>query len=234
MGYCWGVEVSLEYCVPIKLAEGVSFWYMLKRLAEYEPGYAKRAHDAAVTDEPLAKALQKRASQSIIVLRDSPEYREDEVNKKVENPSPLEKRFHYNPRLKRYAGAWFDGMNFCRIGDANWDELLEEAFNLAASKILGEGHGITLAFHHGSGYNGAEPPAKECGLFLTSGGFMSGGYMDFGCRGAVNGVPWGVQAMKVPAAPAGVAQKMERLMKAFGLEGEGDPDWRVVTVADMA
>merc|ERR1711970_315685 len=206
---------------------------MLKRLAEYEPGYAKRAPDAAVTR--LAKALKKRASQSIIVLRDSPEYREDEVNKKVKNPTPIEKRFHYNPRLKRYAGAWFDGMNFCRIGDANWEELLEEAFEFAASKILGEGHGITLVFHHGTGsYHGTEPPAKERALFMTTGGLMSYGGMDFGCRGGISGVPWGVQAMKVPAVPTGAAQKMERLVKAFGLEAEGDPDWRVITAADYS
>ena len=41
MGFDWCVSISLAYCIPIKLDEKVSLWYMLKRLAEYEPGYAK-------------------------------------------------------------------------------------------------------------------------------------------------------------------------------------------------
>ena len=35
MGFDWGVTVSLEYGIPIKLDEKASLWYMLKRLAEY-------------------------------------------------------------------------------------------------------------------------------------------------------------------------------------------------------
>ena len=58
MGFDWSVSLKLKYCVPIKIAEGVSFWYMLKRLAEYEPGYAKRAHDAMVTGDPLAEVME--------------------------------------------------------------------------------------------------------------------------------------------------------------------------------
>jgi len=230
MGYCWGVEVELHYCVPIKLAEGVSFWYMVKRLAEYEPGYAKRAHDATVTGEPLAKALEKRASQSIIVLRDSPEYCREEVEKEVENLTPFEERFHYNPGLGQGEYRDFDLGSDPELYEL--PDLLVEAFEFAASKLLGEGHGITLAFHHGSGYNGTEPPAKERALFMTTGGLMSSGWMNFDPRGGINGVPWGVQAMKVPSVPTGAAQKMERLIMAFGLEGEGDPAWRVITAAD--
>jgi len=227
MGYCWGVEVELHYCVPIKFHENACLWHTLKRLAEYEPGYAERAPDAAVTR--LAKLMQKRTSQSIIVLRDSPEFCEDDIEKDVENPTPLEERFHYNPELKT---TRYDTREFNL--EYNYPELLGEAFEFAASKLLGEGHGITLVFHHGYGYNGVEPPAKERALFMTTGGLMSYGGMNFDPRGGIHGVPWGVQAMKVPAVPTGAAQKMERLVKAFGLEAEGDPGWRVITAADYS
>ena len=141
MGINWDVQVSMEYCVPIKLDRGVSFWYMLKRLAEYEPGYAKRAHDAT-TDEPLAKVLLKRTSQSIIVLIDSPEYCRDEAEKTVENPTTLEKRFHYNPDI-----GWGEEREY--LVELERPELLAEAFELAASKILGEDHGFTLKLFRG-------------------------------------------------------------------------------------
>ena len=86
MGFDWCVSISLAYCIPIKLDEKVSLWYMLKRLAEYEPGYAKRAHDAMVTGDPLGKVLLKRAAQSVIVRNDSVEYCEDEIDKEAKNP----------------------------------------------------------------------------------------------------------------------------------------------------
>jgi len=222
---------------------------MVKRLAEYEPGYAKRAPDAAVTR--LAKALQKRASQSIIVLRDSPEYCKDEVEKDPENLTPLEKRFHYNVDYGLDDGRWrdFDLAFGNPNGDPDpneWDDchpLLVEAFKFAASKILGEGHGLTLTL-----LRGGETPdpwsREEAESDKNRGFFMKYEYEPetypyVGCggispdhRGGVN-VPWGVQATTVPAAPAGVAQKMKQLMSAFGLEAEGDPAWRVITVADI-
>ena len=85
MGFNWHVNVTLEYCIPIKL-DKVSLWYMLKRLAEYEAGYGKRAHDAMAVGDPMG-----RAAQSVVVLTDSEEYLEDEVEKEVANPTPLEK-----------------------------------------------------------------------------------------------------------------------------------------------
>jgi len=225
MGFCWGVEILLEYCVPIKLHEKVSFWYMLKRLAKYEPGYAKRAHDAT-TDEPLAKVLLKRTSQSIIVLIDSPEYCRDEAEKTVENPTTLEKRFHYNPDI-----GWGEEREY--LVELERPELLAEAFELAASKILGEDHGFTLKLFRGGCDGEVEEPGKERALFVTYKPLhqSSGGSLEVGHNRDVN-VPWGVNFMTASAAPDGVAQKMEQLVKAFGLEAEGDPGWRLITQAD--
>ena len=50
-------------------------------------------------------------------------------------------------------------------------------------------------------------------------------------RGNVN-VPWGVCSMAVPQAPPGIAPLMQKLMASFGLEGDGEAAWRVITVAD--
>uniref|UniRef100_A0A7S0IQ84 Uncharacterized protein n=1 Tax=Calcidiscus leptoporus TaxID=127549 RepID=A0A7S0IQ84_9EUKA len=150
MGFDWGVSVSLEYGIPIKLDEKASLWYMLKRLAEYEPGCAKRAHDAMVTGDPLAKVLLKRASQSVIVLLDSAEYCEDEMSKEVKTPTPIEERFHYNPKLGE------EDREFEL--EYNQSELLREAFEFAASKIVGDGHGITLNLVRGGAHGEADAP----------------------------------------------------------------------------
>ena len=104
MGFDWNVHISLQYCVPVKLSDHASLWYMLKRLAEFEPGYAKRAHDAMLNGDPVGKALLARSMQGVIVLRDTAEYDEEEMNKEVESPTPLEARFHYNTEIdRRYA-----------------------------------------------------------------------------------------------------------------------------------
>jgi hypothetical protein len=220
----WDVSVSLEFCIPIKLDEKASLWYMLKRLAEYEPGCAKRAHDAMVTGDPLAKVLLKRASQSVIVLRDSAEYCEDEVNKEVKTPTPIEERFHYNPKLGEESRD-------CEV-ECNHSELLYEAFEFAASKIVGDGHGITLNLVRGGKYREADAPAKDRALFMTYKTLRMhpGGSVQVGFGGA--NVPWGVTAMTIPAAPPGVAQQMQRLVAAFGMEAEAEIAWRVITVAD--
>ena len=226
MGFDWHVSISLVYCIPIKLDENVSLWYVLKRLAEYEPGYAKRAHDAMVTGDPLGKALLKRAAQSVIVWNDSVEYCEDEIDKEAKNPTPIEERFHYNPRL----GGCGEEREFEL--EYNEPDLLGEAFELAAARIIGDGHGVTLDLVHGGSHGEADAPAEHRTLFMSYKAFTMypGGSVQVG-RGAAN-VPWGVSTMTVPVAPPGVAEQMHRLMAAFGMNAEGEAAWRVITAAD--
>ena len=226
MGFTWGVGVYVEYCIPLKLPTNVSYWYMLKRLAEFEPGYLKRAHSAMVTGDPSAKTLMNRARQSIVVEIDSNEYDEEEVYKEVASPTPLEECFHYNPKLDECE---------CREHDLkdNCPELLGEAFEYAASKVLGEGHGITLTNYHGSADGQVDAPAKDDIMFVTYKMLRiqpEGEGFQVGRIGA--NVPWGVLSMPVPAEPPGVAMKMQTLLSTFGLESEGPAGWRVITVAD--
>ena len=218
------VNVSIEYCLPIELGEA-SLWYMLKRLAEYEPGHRKRSHDAMKSgDKVLCGLLRKRAAQGVVVLRDSAEYVEDDVYKEVEHPTPLERRFHYNPKLGERE---FDL-------EYNFPELLSEAFEDAAAKVLGDSaHDITLRFVTGGAYGDASDGAKERALFMICKRpaiVTPGETLDVG-QGAVN-VPWGIASMTVPETPSGVADRMRRLLAAFGLKAEGEPAWRVITVAD--
>ncbi|MEC7281438.1 MAG: hypothetical protein VXU50_05180 [Verrucomicrobiota bacterium] len=226
MGFDWNVNISLHYCVPIKLDDKVSIWYMLKRLAEYEPGYAKRAHQAMLTNDPMGALLLKKAAQSVIVLTDSAEYDENEVEKEVEKPTPLEARFHYHPRLGECEG--------CRECELEYNpEILQEAFEYAASKILGDGHGISLEFMRGGAYGDADACAKEKALFMTYKPltrFPEGEGTEAG-RGGSN-IPWGVYSMAFPTAPPGVVQNMHRLTSAFGYTPDGEVGWRVITVAD--
>ena len=211
--------------------------YMLKRLAEYEPGYGKRAQDAMTVGDPMGKRLSKRAAQSVVVRFDSEEYLEDEVNKEVENPTPLEKRFHYNPCFDEGIS---EGMhreyemkfsNDCR-------KLLSEAFEVAAAKVLGDGHGIKLKFVLGGvdwdcdGGRKADAPAKKYGLFMTGKTIDPAGYLDVGNWGVMVNVPWGVKMMTVPEPPPGAAQQMQRLLSTFGLKAEGEAGWRMITVAE--
>merc|ERR1712046_218399 len=140
MGFDWSAKISLQYCVPVKLSDRVSLWYMLKRLAEYEPGLAKRAHDAMLTGDPAAEGLLARSMKSVIVLGDSAEYDQEEVDKEVprENRTDLEERFHYNPEIQ-------EGGTPAEIAlEYECSDLLAEAFEYAASKLLEDGHGITL------------------------------------------------------------------------------------------
>ena len=101
MGFDWCVSISLAYCIPIKLDEKVSLWYMLKRLAEYEPGYAKRAHEAMVTGDPLGKVLLKRAAQSVIVRNDSVEYCEDEIRQRCAESNTDRGALPLQPQARR-------------------------------------------------------------------------------------------------------------------------------------
>ena len=220
MGFDYGIYLSLEYCVPIKINKA-SFWYMLKRFAEYEPGHVKRSHQAMAAGDALAKILPKHAS--VIVLTDSNEYDEEEVNREVETPTPLENRFHYNERIQGEAEFELE---------YNAPELLSEAFEYAASKLLGDGHGISLRLTKGGEYGEADAPAKETALFMTYKNIKvePGGDGINVSRGSSN-IPWGVLAMTVPPAPPGVAQDIQRLLGAFGMEGEGEVGWRVITVA---
>lgn len=230
MGFSWYVSISLQYCVPIKLDDKVSVWYMLKRLAEYEPGYAKRAHQAMTTNDPMGTLLLKKAMQSVIVMTDSAEYDENEMDKEAENPTPLELRFHYHPSLGECGGP--GGREF--MLQYNNPEILQEAFEYAASKILGVGHGISLEFMHGGAYGNADACSKEKALFLTYKPltrFPDGKGIQ-ACRGGSN-MPWGVYSMAFPTAPPGDAfMNIHRLISAFGYIPDGEIGWRVITVAN--
>ena len=157
------------------------------------------------------------------------------MDKEVENPTPLEERFHYNSRIQGSEAKL--GREF-ELGYNN-PELLSEAFEYAASKILGDGHGITLVLKKGGDYGEAEHPGKERAMFTYKGLQMEPeGNFNYGCstaeqmfRFGVN-VPWGVYSMAVPQAPSGIAPLMQKLMVSFGLEGDGEAAWRVITVAD--
>ena len=235
MGFDWSVDVTLEYCVPIK-DQGISPWYLLKNLAEYEPGAARRAQVPG-TGVPLRRALRSRAGKSVIVRYDSEEFKEEEVNKEIESPTPLEARFHYSEHLAK----WNEDRDF--DVEYNSPNLISEAFTIAAGKVLQqENHSISLRLVHGGAYGEVGPQAKERAFFLTwkeaptfpvssfsSGGRSPDGWVDLG-RGGVN-VPWGVASLAVPPVPAGVAQKFQTLCQAFGLEMEGEPAWRMISVA---
>lgn len=218
MGFDWGVSISLQYCVPIKLDDKVSFWYMLKRLAEYEPGFAKRAHQAMLITDPIGVVLLKKATQCVIVLTNSAQYDENEVEKEVESPTPLEARFHYHPRL--VCDREFEL-------EYNSPEILQEA-----SKVLGDGHGISLEFMHGGAHGEADACAKEKALFMTYKPLkmVPDGGMTV-TRGGLN-IPWGVYSMAFSTAPSNVLQNMHRLLSAFGYTPDGEVGWRTITVAD--
>eukprot|EP00941_MAST-03F_sp_MAST-3F-sp1_P002836 g2836.t1 len=113
----------------------------------------------------------------------------------------------------------------------NYPERVSEAFENAATKVLGKDHGITLKILTGGAYGEADSGAKTRALFMCYKKKVElGGGIHLG-RGGVN-CPWGVASMKVPPQPVGVGVKMERLVKEFGYEAEDDLAWRVISVSD--
>ena len=122
MGFDWCVNVTVVFSQPIALPENVSYWYLLKNLANYEPGESARK--------------RPRSRSTGLVTRGGDGYDEEEVEGGIgRSCTEVETRFQYNPKLR---GAAWD-----READLkyNWPELLSEAFAEAAEKTCGPGHG---------------------------------------------------------------------------------------------
>ena len=176
MGFDWCVNVTVCFSQPIALPENVSYWYLLKKLANYEPGESDRK--------------RPRSCSTGLVTCGGDGYDEAEVEGGTgRSCTEVETRFQYNPKLKGAAEEREFDL------ECNWPELLSEAFAEAAYKICGPGHGVELRLERGGADGEPEGGSAESMLLLryapsqTCAG-TGDGDVDSG-RGGVN-VPWGV------------------------------------------
>ena len=146
MGFDWSVSVSVAFSQPIALPPNVSYWYLLKKLANYE---GARDHK------------RPRSRSSGLVTRGGDGYDEEEVEGGIgRSCTEVETRFHCNPKL----GGAAEEKEFNL--ECNWPELLSEAFAEAADKICGPGHGVELRLERGGADGEAEGGAAESMLLL--------------------------------------------------------------------
>ena len=145
MGFDWSVNVSVAFSQPIALPPNVSYWYLLKKLANYE---GARDHK------------RPRSRSSGLVTRGGDMYDEEEVEGGIgRSCTEAETRFHYNPKLGGAAEEREFDLKY------NWPELLSEAFAEAAEKISG-GHGVQLRLERGGAHGEPEGGAAESMLLL--------------------------------------------------------------------
>jgi len=216
MGFDWSIDVSVAFSQPIALPPNVSYWYLLKKFANYEPC------------ESGSKRARGRAAE--LVARDSDKHDDEEVEGGIgRSCTEVETRFHYNPKL----GGAAEDKEFNL--ECNWPELLSEAFAEAAEKICGPGHGVELRLERGGAHGEAEGGAAESMLLLryapsrTCAG-TGEGEVDIG-RGGVN-VPWGVVRAPLPRINEGaVAARFNSVLTALGLEAGAPPAWALISVA---
>ncbi len=141
------IRITVAFSQPIALPENMSYWYLLKKLANYRPGENDNK--------------RPRSRWSGLVARGGDGYDKGEVEGGIgRSCTEVETRFHYNPKL----GGAAEDKEFNL--ECNWPELLSEAFAEAADKICGPGHGVELRLERGGADGEAEGGAAESMLLL--------------------------------------------------------------------
>ena len=136
------IRITVAFSQPIALPENMSYWYLLKKLANYRPGENDNE--------------RPRSRWSGLVARGGDGYDKGEVEGDIgRSCTEVETRFQYNPNLGGAAGEKEFHL------ENNWPELLSEAFAEAAEKICDPGHGVELRFEHGGADGDAKGGAVE-------------------------------------------------------------------------
>jgi len=200
-----------------------------------------------VLREPIEAALEATGAAE--------EWREVMVvPPKREELTDIEKRFHFNKAFMSYSAPYValpwdhdTAVDNLYCGPA----ILAEAFVLAADKILGVGHGLSIRIMKGGCYGQHDPKASGCELIIFHeasevypavtgpGGQDDEGYraedgtggVSYG-RGGTNAA-WGVQLTDLPtSAPAGTEENIKTLLRTFNIKISQAPAWRLVTHGD--
>jgi len=245
MGFQWHISVGVQFTQPVEMTPYQS--RLVKRLIQWSPaitpgelaqrelGGRKRSHRAANAASMLP-ASNAPINDTDVVNNSEPtdpwEFSD------VEDESFTEEQEALMRRLKATCAE--NGGAPSHHPDATFDldqcpEIVTEAFAMAATKLLGDGHGVELELERGGAYGEADEGASDVAMRLTYAPSQTyaGGSIDVS-RGGIN-VPWGVKCVPIktlaPDEERAVRATMARVCAAFGFAPVGDAALRLCTTA---
>lgn len=247
MGFDWSISIGVQFTQPVEVPSYRS--RLVKRLIQWSPaitpgelaqrelGGRKRSHRAAkaasmlpASDAPIndddTDGVNHSESTDPWGFSDV----EDEESF-TEEQEALMRRLKAtcagNGAPSHHPDATFD-LDQC-------PEIVTEAFAMAATKLLGDGHGVELELERGGAYGEADEGASDVAMRLTYAPSQTyaGGSIDVS-RGGIN-VPWGVKCVPIktlaPDEERAVRATMARVCAAFGFAPVGDAALRLCTTA---
>mmetsp|Transcript_14662 Transcript_14662/g.37095 ORF Transcript_14662/g.37095 Transcript_14662/m.37095 type:complete len:243 (-) Transcript_14662:64-792(-) len=239
MGFDWGVNVSVEYNLPLDESLWQGEWGLMDlalKLLRWKPTSPLPGELASreVGGRDGVKRQRKKAAQ-------------DEKGSSGSSGAPVEdpedppwsswSPDEFTGRRKELADELVNlGEDSCFMG--NVDGEIAEAFQFALKDLLGpdQSKKYCLTLEYGGAYGEADQGAQEesARLIYTPSLTRTMGGLDVG-RGGVN-VPWGVKLTPIPTfSAAEEAEARVTLMKIckeiFGVAPTEEPAWRLATCA---
>lgn len=223
------VRVSLRYCVPIKRPDNVSEWHLMKNLEAIE------ASNVVACANLRSREIGLRGPEPIKSVFDHSDFPIDEDE---------------DGDLRWYKRK--DGWTRDEYWDVYWHEsggypaTISYLSAKAASKVLNDAeHGISLLLVTGGQYcynsgkheireffmtwNRKEDPPPGSALHDDDTSFERDNTVYWSHQCGCDVYSFAVST----SVPEGVAQNMEVLCKAFGLEMEAEPSWRMIEASSF-
>ena len=250
MGFGWGGSVCVEFGVRVKAPDCMARF--AKRLSHFRPvaptlfaSTAKTLADVGSLEavDQLPEQVAKRARQEARPLPADDDgvsaFNGSDAGTDVygfsDVPSDMDddELAVYEPIAKECEKKYFPDYT-CDL-EYNYPELIDNAFDHAVAKVLGEDHDFELMYDAHSGAHGeCHEDALENAVWIRSKSlvFAHEGGLD-APRGGISGVPWGIGMIPIPMDQdtAPIREKIKRILEAFGLEPEEEIGWRLVTRA---
>ena len=250
MGFDWSGSVVVEYGVRVKIPACVARF--AKRLSHFRPvapslfaSTAKTLAEVGSLDAvgQLPEQIAKRAREEARPLpadddgasrmNGSDAGSEECAFSDVPSDMGADERAVYEPIKETCHNSYDTDCTFDL--EYNDPELINDAFNHAVNKLLGDDHDLELVHEaNGGAYGNCDEGTLEKALRIRVGSSVCA---HDGClsapRGGISGVPWGVAVVALPLEKdmTEVRKQIERVLEAFGLTAEDEIGWRLVTVA---
>jgi hypothetical protein len=241
MGFEWDVAVSVKFCQPVQMPEVPV--RVIKRLIAWTPSVSIETMQKRELGLSSTKKKRKRHKEydpeKLPARGPALDDENDELSADDEDAFSDEQRAEM-AALRQVALMCDDGKPRYHPDvtiniEYNLQHVFDNAFQLAADRLLGKGHGLGLTFETGGAYFEASHGASEQLMRIE---YKAAELeMDGICeapRGAIN-VPWGCSSMKiVPLSrekEAEVLSNMKRVVDAFGFSPDGEAGWHLCSRA---
>jgi len=242
MGFDWGVNVSVEYNLPLDESLWQGEWGLLDltlKVLRWKPTPPLPGELASreVGGRDGVKSQRKKAAQDEKGSSGSSGPSGAPAEDPEVPPWPPWSPDEFTGRKKELADRLeYLGENCCFVGDVA--PVIVEAFQFALKDLLGpdQSKKYCLELEDGGAYGEADQGAQEesARLIYTPSLTRTMGGLDVG-RGGVN-VPWGVKLTPIPTfSAAEEAEARVTLIKIckeiFGVAPTEEPAWRLATCA---